>query len=562
MSEFQRWTSQHRTIRASQDWNALLDHGLEKPASYIIRKNGSYYEAINGSTGKIDYGGANNAGGVSGSDAAAVIQQAINVLAEGGTIFIKSGTYVINSKISLAPRIHLIGEGWATILQAGTDLNDHILDFSPEGAQAVVDVIISHLKIDGNKDNQTSEGRGINIEYQVGGGYPDPDPFLIVEDVFIVDTKGDGLAISPSGTPGVGSNQCMLKSIIVNDADGIGLNIRGADHRVLQCVVGNSKKHNFYINVGNTIVTNCVSYGAGKDTSSDYAGFYVYGSRMMFVNCYAQDDEQEGWYIQGDNLFFVNCYADNTNRDGTQFAQAIRMFNPRNVIWISGGIIQHATPSAGGMIIESNPRNVSIIGINISSVLYSGIIINSATDCVISDAQIYQTNVTNDAAPNNQCGILLQNCSRVTIIGCSISDVADGYMKYGIREDTANPSTDCSYIHNNVANIPNATTPIEATGSGDIIKGNIGYITENSGTAIIPANAKSCQVTFPMNIAPTVVKVTPSFDVSGRYWVSGLTYLGLIASGAYGPSGYYSRFTFNRTYSGLYSGIIYWNAEA
>jgi len=106
MSEFQRWTSQHRTIRASRDWNALLDHGLVKPASYIIRKNGSYYEAINGSTGKIDYGGQNNAGGVSGTDAATVIQNAINAAANAdqGLIFIKrsSTSYKLSSGLDLA----------------------------------------------------------------------------------------------------------------------------------------------------------------------------------------------------------------------------------------------------------------------------------------------------------------------------------------------------------------------------------------------------------------------------------------------------------------------------
>ena len=49
-------------------WNALLDHALEKPASYIIRNNNGTIQAINGSTGKIDY---------SGTDAASVINSCL-----------------------------------------------------------------------------------------------------------------------------------------------------------------------------------------------------------------------------------------------------------------------------------------------------------------------------------------------------------------------------------------------------------------------------------------------------------------------------------------------------
>ena len=80
--------SEFRTIPPmlnDDEWNALLDHGLEKPASYIIRKKGSDYEPINGSTGKISN---------SGSDKAAVQQAIIDLLHgnSGGSIFLKDIT--------------------------------------------------------------------------------------------------------------------------------------------------------------------------------------------------------------------------------------------------------------------------------------------------------------------------------------------------------------------------------------------------------------------------------------------------------------------------------------
>jgi len=163
MSEFQKWTSQHRTIRASRDWNALLDHGLEKPASYIIRKNGSYYEAINGSTGKIDYGGANNAGGVSGSDAVAVIQNAIDAFPDkAGRVFLK-GEFLISEPIRIT-RNYLSIEGenmFSTCLKLADGANCSIFEFTANYGV----VRLRALELYGNRDNNTS-GSGIyNIGY-------------------------------------------------------------------------------------------------------------------------------------------------------------------------------------------------------------------------------------------------------------------------------------------------------------------------------------------------------------------------------------------------------------
>jgi len=111
------------------EWNALLNHGLYKTANYIIRKNGSYYEAINGETGKVDYGGQNNCGGVSGTNAAAVIQAAINALTNGGVIFIKRGTYEINSTISWSTDgIAIFGEGRDNTILKATSAIDSVFD--------------------------------------------------------------------------------------------------------------------------------------------------------------------------------------------------------------------------------------------------------------------------------------------------------------------------------------------------------------------------------------------------------------------------------------------------
>jgi len=84
MSYPRLWDSE-TSIVDENDWNAVVNNFPVKNSSYIVRKNGSYYEAIDGNTGKLEYGGENNAGSVDGTDAATVIQSTINALTSGRT---------------------------------------------------------------------------------------------------------------------------------------------------------------------------------------------------------------------------------------------------------------------------------------------------------------------------------------------------------------------------------------------------------------------------------------------------------------------------------------------
>ncbi len=86
----QLWNSvTHPIVRLENDWNDMERTAHEKTASYIIRKNDSYYEAIKGGTataaGTVVYGGSLNEGGTDGTDAAAVINAALANLTAGRT---------------------------------------------------------------------------------------------------------------------------------------------------------------------------------------------------------------------------------------------------------------------------------------------------------------------------------------------------------------------------------------------------------------------------------------------------------------------------------------------
>jgi hypothetical protein len=89
-------------------------NSFQTEASYVVFTDGTTVKARNGTTGQIDY---------SGTDAASVIQSAINALKSGGTVFVKAGKYIISQTIVLKKGVNLVGEGKTRIwYETGTRL--------------------------------------------------------------------------------------------------------------------------------------------------------------------------------------------------------------------------------------------------------------------------------------------------------------------------------------------------------------------------------------------------------------------------------------------------------
>jgi len=110
--------------------------------------------AKNGLTGEIEF---------SGTNASKVIQSAIDALGvEGGKIFVREGTYVINTKIII--RKGIIFEGispYATVLKAGGGFTDYILEIESNYGEWDKRSAVKNLKID-SAGIGTSSG-GIHI---------------------------------------------------------------------------------------------------------------------------------------------------------------------------------------------------------------------------------------------------------------------------------------------------------------------------------------------------------------------------------------------------------------
>ena len=208
------------------------------PASYIIFNEGPTVKARNGSTGAIDY---------LGSEPAAVIFNAINALSNGGKIFIKAGTYVLNSlpvmlggdagnaaigSTSISG-IELCGEGTASHLQLGTNQNGTVI-----GILNVNNWYIHDLQVDGNREFQS--GWGMHPELMGMNLYNTTN--TVVQNCYVHDCKTYGIQVygnacrvlgnyvANSNANGIilyGCTGTIVKGNVVNGASDVGLDVSG-----------------------------------------------------------------------------------------------------------------------------------------------------------------------------------------------------------------------------------------------------------------------------------------------------------------------------------------------
>jgi len=355
-------------------WNALLDHALEKPASYIIRNNNGTIEAINGSTGKIDY---------SGTDASTVIQSAINALTNGGKIFIKAGTYTFSNTVNINyPNIKIAGEGMTnTVFIISATFTGTRLFYVND----VNDTEFDHFRIYGQGAAAGVSGIGT---YSNGNGHT-----CYIHHVDIYKPTATGISV------GSGFNGIKIDTVRIKDAGTNGIQYNSAS---------DSWMSNMEIN------------GAGT-TGVGYSDLLINGgAKLVVVNSWFDFATYGIRIYGGNNIQITNCQIEEINQDGISITDTSYRCTFTNV----------------------HVRNVSKTAANV----YSGI--DNSGD-------------------------------QITLIGCSFWD-ANSKMKYGIKENSAADS--CIYIGNRI--IGAVTAPAIFSGTNHIVKQNVGYVTENSGTAV------------------------------------------------------------------------------
>jgi hypothetical protein len=131
---------------------AKIDNRTLKAAfSVLIWRDESTYYAKNGSTGAIQYFGTN---------ATAVINNAISSLPTGGLVFLCDATYNIDGTINVVGKlnINIIGQSWETILNLTQNSNTDMMKIENSTYTT-----IKSIYFQGNRGSQTC-GKGIVVQ--------------------------------------------------------------------------------------------------------------------------------------------------------------------------------------------------------------------------------------------------------------------------------------------------------------------------------------------------------------------------------------------------------------
>jgi parallel beta-helix repeat protein len=447
-------STSHPIVRLEDDYNNILDHFIEKPLAYLVRVNGSYYEAIQGGSssgaGTIAYGGAANAGGTSGTDAQAVIQAALDNLTSGRDY---KETVVLKGDIALDSSIDL--NSYTTLDMRGARLTldnsaDEDVIKNKDANNTYIDIIGG--VIDGNQANQTAA-------QVISGIYFDTVTYGNIMGVTITNPLRFGIRIDDS------SFYNTVTNCYIDDSDeqaGLYLGPGCQFNRITNVHVQDSFAG---ISLNGAVVhntfTNCVVY------NGDGVGFTLYNGadRNAFSSCVAVNCGQAipggesggGFYLEDecDNNTFTGCVSQGNAEDG---------FTVNGI----GGVCVGNTFT--GCIAESN----TLHGFD------------------LTNASAYTSLVGCQSISNTRNGIFIYKSSSNTISGCVVRNNSQaGAGTYsGIQLDDAaatcehNVITGCKFIDDQVTKTQDyAIEELNAANYTRIVGNN--FITNRSGGVLI-----------------------------------------------------------------------------
>jgi len=435
-------------------------------ASYIVFTDGSRYYAKNGSTGMIEY---------SDTDASNVIQYAVGKAPSGGLVLIKAGTYNITNTITITKPLRLLGEGFGTVLQATDKLNS-----SPYGKEMILvreteRVEIAYMSFIGiGTADANPEAIHLHLTkhgfihhcyfYNLGGTYGGIDisnsPMSIASDN-IIDTVKFGISLSGSWNE---YNIVVRNNIIMNAVRGI------------HC------EYPWRVVIEGNIIINFSSLGINFNGSYNSVGRIIVSNNVIY-----SEQNARGIYFYDGN---------------PQYGY------PKNII-IANNFI--STAGYEGIRIGANNENIRIVANTFIGLQNSSNAISITSTGTCSNIEVlenlltgYYYGVTASGSVNNL--IVKGNSIRTTTgVFISASGVVDGLIVEGNKFES-------QYPYSCYGSVSNA-----------VVKRNVGYATENSGVATIPAGQTRVTVSHGLAKAPPKVLITPLGQPPGKLWVENIT---------------------------------------
>jgi len=431
--------------------NNAVKSWWEKPASYIIWTDGTYTYAVNGHTGKVEFGP---------DDAATVIQQAINACSDGDKILIKNGTYTLTSTIDLNGKAIVIeGEGWNTVLKAANGLNAPLIRESSSTYSQFI--ILRNFKIDGNSANQTA-GEAIRVYRTLR---------FKAESLYIYDTYSRAIYLSYAYRPEIFN--CRFESTgtaieiygnIAHKARIIGNLVESVKGTgvIIYCDVG-QQRNSF------SVISNNNFFGI-NDEDTDQSGIAVLRLNHVVIRGNTIHKFRLGIYLNSVRDSEVNgnvCY--DNKWDGSVDGAGIWIEGGSKRVTVIGNVCYSNTPKAVGINISDGGAVELTVKGNISvGNGYSGVHVIGSSHVICGN--LIKNNNQSAGSITLDSGVNLDSAT-YCVVSCNriFDDQATPTQEYGVRETGG---ADYNIISDNIVT-GNATGAISTLGANDLVTDNI-----------------------------------------------------------------------------------------
>ncbi len=359
------WTWPSPTVSTFGDLNSVLNSRMKALEGTLATLQGDL-----GFVNVKDFGAV----GDGLTDDTAAIQAAINSLTSG-TVYIPPGTYLVG-RIDLKSGVSVIGAGWASILSKKNSANAYVFA-NADAAVPIDDMRIANLKIDGNKDNNTS-----------GGGINTCGRNVVIEGCYIDDTTDasinfgvphTGTTNQPnSGRSRIVNNYCRNPSTGTNAWGCIGIT------------------HGDYVVVANNVCesteSEIMSYGidiepnSGNSVDGAIIANNVIISGRLFVDC-ANAPTGDNIIVQGNVVSADGSYGPSQENSAPIFLRNLTKVSVNNNTLIGHQSSQKFGINVNASVVNFEFSNNSIYGYEVTDLAEYGIFFNN-TASIAADGRV------------------------------------------------------------------------------------------------------------------------------------------------------------------------------
>jgi hypothetical protein len=328
-----------------------------------------------------------------------------------------------------------------------------------------------------------------------------------------------------------GSSYCHLLNVTAKNGalHGISFNNNCVDNLIDGCLTIDNTDMGFIVSVGDSRnhFSNCTDVGAGEASFRVWSDNGTLCYDNIFTNCISLNAVADGFtFATGGRNKFLGCIAINAGSDGFHSYTFSGTTASGNIIsdCLAYNCAIGFTISAYTELENCKSYNSISTGFYVTTV---GSMLNNCTAengtisgfDIRSPSYLYNCKAINNGqgagGASNQAGFKTATLGTVYFSGClALDNQGVATQTSGFRIGISSSIKDCIII--------GSTTPISDPSSLAVKVRNVGYVTENSGTATITAAETSIVVTHGLAVTPDINKIRVNLQITTTndigYW--------------------------------------------